>query len=315
MSHLAPQLSRAGVNRQAELRGLPPRLCLALARAFTDGPLSRFGLRQRGPGDRFASQENYVADRVSNVEALHRLFSPFSTFAGKTVLELGCSSGYVLAEFLARESFHALGADIDPGALARGRSTYGDKITFVQSSSSSIPLPDASADVIYTVDTVEHLSRPRDILADCYRVLRPGGRLLVHFTPWLGPWGAHLEDIVPFPWPHVVFSMDTLLSVAAHLYDSDEYTPACYWFDPETGARRPNPYLDRQRWHEFLNHITIRQFIRVVRKLPFRQVHLRRLGFGGRAFGWTRALKGMAHVPLLDELFCNAIFCVLEKPR
>jgi ubiquinone/menaquinone biosynthesis C-methylase UbiE len=215
---------------------------------------------------------------------------------------------------LARDKFQAVGADIDAEALARGRATYGDSITRVQSTASSIPLPDASVDVIYTVDTVEHLSRARDMFAECYRVLRPGGRLLVHFQSWLGPWGAHLEDIIPFPWPHVVFSMDTLLHVAAYLYDSDEYVPACYWFDPQTGARRENPYHDRKRWQEFLNRMTIRQFERMVRTLPFAVVHTRRLEFGGRAFGWTRIFKRLAQVPVLDEFFSVAHFSVLEKP-
>ena len=43
------------------------------------------------------------------------------------------------------------------------------------------------------------------------RVLRPGGWFLVHFHPWLGPYGTHLEDIIPYPWANAIFSMDTLL--------------------------------------------------------------------------------------------------------
>ncbi|PYQ55311.1 MAG: hypothetical protein DMF78_02510 [Acidobacteria bacterium] len=280
-----------------------------------NGSLARFGLRRRALGARFESSENYLADRVSNVEIYRRLFSEFCAFSGKTVLELGSSSGYLLAGLLEREQFRALGADMDTRALARGRATYGDKITFVQSTASSIPLPDSSVDVIYTVDTVEHLSRPREIFEDCHRILRPGGMLLSHFTPWFGPWGSHLEDIITFPWAHVVFSMDTLLNVAADLYDSEDYVPACYWFDPETGARRENPYVDHERWREFLNRITIHEFVRIVRDLPFRMVHVRRLGFGGRAYAWARGVKALAQLPLLDELFCSALFCVLEKPR
>lgn len=313
MSDLVP--GRAAVlAAPAPLRGLSERLCLALARAFTTGPLRAFSLRRRAPNARFESVENYVADRVSGVETYRRLFSEFSPFAGRTVLELGCSSGYLLGAFLERESFEALGADIDGQALERGRSTFGDRIRFVQTTPTSIPLPDRSVDVIYTVDTVEHLSRAREILTDCHRILRPGGRMLVHFHSWLGPWGAHLEDIIPFPWPQAVFSMDTLLNVAAHLYDSDEYVPACYWIDPETGARRANPYLDHARWEEFLNRMTLRQFERLVRTLPFDVVHARRLEFGGRAFGAARVLKRLAHLPFLDEFLTNALFCVLEKP-
>lgn len=169
--------------------------------------------------------------------------------------------------------------------------------------------------MIYTVDTVEHLNRPREILMDCHRVLRPGGTLLIHFHPWYGPYGSHLEDILPLPWLHTVFSMDTLLDVAAYVYDSKDYVPACYWFDAKTGVRRPNPYLDHARWTEFLNHMTIRQFRRLVQSLPFECTHFERMGFGGKAFAAARLLRGLAQAPLADEFFLKNILCVLRKAQ
>jgi SAM-dependent methyltransferase len=315
VSHSVQQQAAAGVGTRPAVNRLPERLCRGVARSFMNGSLARFSLRRRALGDRFESQEKYVQDRISNVETYQQLFSEFGAFSGKTVLELGCSSGYLLAALLERERFRALGADTDAQALARGHAAYGGRIVFLPSTPSSIPLPDGSVDVIYTVDTVEHLSQPRDIFADCHRILRPGGMLLSHFTPWFGPWGSHLEDIISFPWAHVVFSMDTLLNVAADLYDSEDYVPACYWFDSETGARRPNPYVEHEHWREFLNQITIRQFVRILRTLPFHVVQFRRLGFGGRAYSWARGLRALAQVPLLDEFLCSAVFCALQKPR
>jgi hypothetical protein len=129
-----------------------------------------------------------------------------------------------------------------------------------------------------------------------------------------GPWGSRLEGIIPFPWPHVVFSMDTLLKVAAHLYESEFHIPACYWLDQETGKRQPNPYLNREAWRESLNHMTILQFRRLIRALPFQLVHFQPLGFGGKAYPLARFLRGFAGVPVLNEFFVNALFCVLQKP-
>jgi SAM-dependent methyltransferase len=169
-------------------------------------------------------------------------------------------------------------------------------------------------DVVYSIDTFEHLSRPEAIVSECHRILRPGGLLLVHFHPWLGPYGSHLDDIITFPWAHVVFSLDTLLKVAAHLYESDAYTPACYWIDPQTGQRRPNPFTDRQGWHEFLNRMTIRRFRRVLLGSPFETVHFEPLGFGGTRYRLARALRGLAGVPLLREFFAHAVFAVARKP-
>lgn len=303
----------ASLASHAPLTSLAEKSCFALSRFYLTR-LQRFGIRHRAPGARFESSETYDSERVSKVEGLYALFSQFCELKHKTVLDLGCSTGYILNDFQKHEPFIAIGADNDPKKLSLARASYGNSISFVQFTPTSIPLPDDSVDIIFTADTVEHLSRPKEIFTDCYRILRPGGLFLVHFHPWLGPWGSRLEGIIPLPWPHVVFSMDTLLKVAAHLYESEFCAPACYWLDEDTGKRRPNPYLDREAWREFLNHMTIRQFRRLIRALPFQLVHFQPLGFGGKTYPLARFLRGFASVPVLNEFFVNAIFCVLQKP-
>lgn len=297
-----------------EPRSLSARLCLALARSFLNGRLRGLSSRNRASMGRFESNEKYVDDCVSNVEGYRELFSGFGDFQDKTVLELGCSEGYLLSSFLEQERFAAKGVDIDARALALGRTRYGDRIELLQNTPSTIPLPDQSVDVIYSIDTFEHLSSPFEISLECYRVLRPGGLFFIHFGPWLGPDGSHLEDIITFPWPHVFFSMDTLLSVAAYLYDSEGYTPVCYWLDPETGQRRPNPYLDRENWREFLNQMTVARFKKLARRLPFEQVHFRCIGFGGKNFRAGVLVRRLARTPFFNEFFTRTLFCVLRKP-
>lgn len=292
--------------------GLERRVCQGVVRLFEETPLRRFALRNEST-DRYKSTAAYVADRTSQIADYRTLFAKFVTLRDKVVAELGCSRGYILDAFLRSEPFTPIGIECDAKALAAGAKEY-PRVRFVQSTASSIPLPDASVDVMYTIDTVEHLSRPAEIFQECYRVLRPGGRFLVHFHPWLGPYGAHLEDIIPFPWPHVVFSMETLLATAATIYDSERHVPACYWIDPDTGKRRPNPYRNVEFWREFLNRMTIRQFRRVLAATPFEVEHFEQVGFGGRRFSWARYLGGAARLPVLDEFFARAVFCAMRKP-
>lgn len=283
-----------------------------MSKLFLNGSLKQFGFR-KAEITRFDSMQNYVADRVEQISDYLRLFRPFVSFEGKTVLELGCNRGYLLNSFLQHESFRAIGAEIDPEALQIARENYGHRVEFVRTTTAGIPLPDASVDVIYTIDTVEHLSRPREIFADCLRVLRPGGVFLVHFQGWLGPYGSHLEDIIPFPWANVVFSMDTLLQVAAHLYESPDYKIACYYLDPKTGEPKPNPYLDKAGWDEFLNHIKIRQFRKIIRELPFEVLHMENIGFTGNAFPIARHLAKLSQLPIAEEFFTKATFAVMRK--
>jgi SAM-dependent methyltransferase len=150
---------------------------------------------------------------------------------------------------------------------------------------------------------------------EAYRVLRPGGMFLIHFHPWLGPYGSHLEDIIPFPWPQVFFSMNTLLDVASNLYESPDYKVACYYTDPLTGEKKANPYLDKAKWDRFLNHITLQQFKRMLKELPFEPVHSEMIGFSGRMFPAARHLKRLSQMSGPDEFFTKAMFCVLKKPQ
>ena len=189
---------------QAGIESLSQKLCYGLAMAFLQTPLRRFGFRTPAI-TRFDSAEVYIEDRVADTLAYAQLFGRFTPFEGKTVLELGCNTGYLLHSFLQSERFTAIGGDIVTSYLETARESYGDTIKFIQTTPTSIPLADETVDVVYTIDTVEHLSRPKDIFMEVFRVLKPGGLFLVHFNPWLNPYGSHLENIIAFPWPHVIF--------------------------------------------------------------------------------------------------------------
>ncbi len=53
-----------------------------------------------------------------------------------------------------------------------------------------IPLPDASFDTILMSEVLEHLEEPADALAECFRLLRPSGKILVS-VPMV--WTLHEE--------------------------------------------------------------------------------------------------------------------------
>jgi len=290
---------------------LSASLCYQISLAFL-GPLRKLGSRTPSI-TRFDSNEQYFQQRVADTTRYRELFKRFASFKDKTVLELGCNRGYLLHSFLQYESFTAIGADLVSYYLKEARRDYGDIIQFIQTTPTSIPLPDNSVDIVYTIDTVEHLSQPKEIFMEVFRVLKPGGQCLVHFNPWLNPHGSHLEDIIAFPWPHAFFSMNTLLKVAAKIYDSPAYQTTCYFLDHE-GKKKPNPYLDRDSWGVYLNQMTIKKFNRLLKELPCEVTHQERIGFGGSTFKFSRAFRGLAQIPPFDEFFTSVLFTVLTKP-
>ena len=101
---------------------------------------------------------------------------------GRDVLDLGCGTGkYVRLLSPSAKSYHAL--DISPDVLALARKAAGlTRVNFICSSAERIPLPDASLDMVFAcwvLGTIREKSRREQVLTECRRVLRPGGRMLL----------------------------------------------------------------------------------------------------------------------------------------
>lgn len=98
------------------------------------------------------------------------------------VLDAGCGEGVIVDEYAGRLAISGVDANY-----------ASDRVT--QGSLTALPVPDASFDRALCLDVLEHLAyeeQPR-ALAELFRVLRPGGELLVS-VPNL----AHLQSRVQF---------------------------------------------------------------------------------------------------------------------
>lgn len=103
-----------------------------------------------------------------------------SKVAGLEVLEAGCGEGYG-ADLLARGAGRVVALDYDEYATSHARSAYPD-VPVVRGNLVALPLPDGSVDAVVSLQTIEHLWDQPTFVAECVRVLRPGG-LLVLSTP------------------------------------------------------------------------------------------------------------------------------------
>jgi SAM-dependent methyltransferase len=104
--------------------------------------------------------------------------------AGERIVDLGCGESSVLDLTLAHlDHGVAVGIDNDPSALRAARSSVaasGRRALFVQADlADPLPLADRSMDVVLSHDVLELLPDPDALLAEVYRVLRPGGRLVL----------------------------------------------------------------------------------------------------------------------------------------
>lgn len=104
---------------------------------------------------------------------------------GAVVLDLGSGRGF-LTEALARYGARAVGVDPRTAALAQCRERYPSG-RWVAGTAESLPLADASVDALLSVSVLQYTDRER-ALAECSRVLRPGGRFAVVENLRGSPW-------------------------------------------------------------------------------------------------------------------------------
>jgi SAM-dependent methyltransferase len=97
--------------------------------------------------------------------------------AGREVLEAGCGEGYG-ADLIAGVARRVVAVDYDQAAVAHVRSRYR-RVEVMQANLADLPLPDASVDVVVNFQVIEHLWDQAQFVAECARVLRPSGLLMV----------------------------------------------------------------------------------------------------------------------------------------
>jgi len=96
--------------------------------------------------------------------------------AGKTALEVGCGGG-ILTEEVARMGFETTGIDPSEHSLNIARihaQKSGLNIQYDFGSGEALPYKDASFDVVFCCDVLEHVRDLPKVISEISRVLKPG---------------------------------------------------------------------------------------------------------------------------------------------
>lgn len=114
--------------------------------------------------------------------------NPFSLghiHPGETVIDIGCGAGAdaCIAAMLVGKGGKVFGIDCTPAMIAkasRSASVSGlPQAVFQEAEMTELPLPDCTADAVISNGAI-NLAMDKDaVLAEVYRVLRPGGRLQI----------------------------------------------------------------------------------------------------------------------------------------
>lgn len=116
-----------------------------------------------------------------------KLLRSHTSVAKPDVLDLGCGTGVVLRELADWAS--PTGLDMSDLALAfcRKRSLH----RLIEGDGSQLPIRDKQFDAVIGLDIFEHIEDDESAFSEAYRVLRPGGILVLSVPAFRSLWGPH----------------------------------------------------------------------------------------------------------------------------
>jgi len=140
----------------------------------------------------FRFYQQYLPEEESSIESWQRMIEPVFKKAANLIqqykekgelLDVGSGFGFFLSEMKNR-GWDVMGVEISQKAVAYGREVLG--LTIHPGPMEKVSLPDNYFDAVTGFYVIEHLRYPMAFLGECYRVLKPGGFLLLrypHTTP------------------------------------------------------------------------------------------------------------------------------------
>lgn len=105
----------------------------------------------------------------------------YPAFSGRKVLDVGVGNGYVLSKY-AYEGARVFGIDLTEMGIGLSRRRFerlGLKGHFIRGNAEELPFESDTFDCVCSMGVLHHTADPAKAVDEIYRVLKPGGRLIV----------------------------------------------------------------------------------------------------------------------------------------
>ena len=196
----------------------------------------------------------------------------------KNILEIGCGHGGISLFLAVNGAKKVIGIDLNTHDLDIAHKTKqiienrlnikegALPVSFLEMNAYNLCFDDNSLDMIIADNVFEHFMEPLKVMNECYRVLKPGGYLIVPtFNSIYSRQGPHLKYGLGIPWAYCLASEKTLIKVLKMNASND---PTIYDAYPKLTTE--NYKLNKIRAYEDLNYITHRKFKQIAKEANFK---------------------------------------------
>ena len=179
-----PGSRRSPLRRRPARPALPPRISwLAASGAPADAVFFGPRMHEHSPDKTFTSadyDETYFVGHIRRYEEgvygnrVKWITKYLEGTQGKNLLDAGCGIGF-FSEVARRQGARVVVARFPPPALRVYRKRGGADAKLLVGSVEELPFADGRFDFAMAIDVIEHLYHPHTLLAELFRVVRPGG--------------------------------------------------------------------------------------------------------------------------------------------
>lgn len=240
---------------------------------------------------------------------------------GERLLDVGCGRGEIVVGGVSSGAI-AVGVDYAPAAVRLAQSVLESlpvalrpRAAVAQMDATAFAFRSVSFDALFMLDLVEHLY-PQQLakaLAEAHRVLRPGGRLILHTSP-----NRLFEDVMYSRYVRHIHRAVLALSDAlgfrdglvneAMLPTAPAFPRADYDRQLHVNEHGPERLCGLLRAHGF--HVRLLDFWEPPSSPLYSS---RRLNMEVKILDLIRYLRPISRYPPLNRFFCNHIWIVAER--
>ena len=229
-------------------------------------------------------------------------YTPEEMFQNKRVLDLGCGAAGKSLYYASLGAKEVIGVDMverykaEAEALA-AKLGFEERFRFLLADAARLPLENGTVDTVIMNDFMEHVADPPAVLAEAFRLLKPGGRIYINFPPYRHPFGAHLSDAINVPWVHLFFREKTMIAVYKELIADL----------PDARERINLRFSENEKGEptiSYINKMSIKRFKAILKEANIKPIYWR-----------ETPLRPALRIPakILPEFFVGMVTCILGK--